>query len=412
LKAALIGGVLCAAPVPVLAAPPLAWAQCVELATRHNPELRAARENLRAAEHQAQGAYSGYLPQLSGSAGVTDSGVAGADTTQYSAALSASQNLFAGFRDESTVAQAAANRTATVESLNLVRARVSFDLKSAYAQLRFAQDNLLLAQDIARRREENQRLVQLRFEGGRENKGSYFLSRAALGEARLEQLQAEHAVEVARVQLARVLGVDAQDWEPADRVPLQRPESDVNIERLLPNTPEVRQALAQENAAQAGIGIARAGLLPSLNLSGSVGRQGEEWVPGDNTRSMGLTLSVPIYSGGRDYHATQSATAGFAAAQASRENVERQARTRLKQAYRNYQQAVEKLRVDEDFVEAAALRAEIARSKYNNGLLSFEDWDLIENDLINRQKALLVSVRERVTAEAGWEQAKGEGVIP
>jgi hypothetical protein len=58
------------------------------------------------------------------------------------------------------------------------------------------------------------------------------------------------------------------------------------------------------------------------------------------------------------------------------------------------------------------LRAEIARSKYNNGLLSFEDWDLIENDLINRQKALLVSVRERVTAEAGWEQARGEGAIP
>jgi outer membrane protein TolC len=126
---------------------------------------------------------------------------------------------------------------------------------------------------------------------------------------------------------------------------------------------------------------------------------------------VGLILSVPIYSGGRDYYSTKSATASFAAAQASRENVERLARARLKQAYHNYQQAVERLRVDEEFLEATTLRAEIARSKYNNGLLSFEDWDIIENDLINRQKALLLSLRDRVTAEAGWEQAKGGGVI-
>jgi outer membrane protein TolC len=384
----------------------------VELAARHNPELRTARENLRAAEHQAQGAYSGYLPQLGASAGVADSSVAGTDTTQYSTSLSATQNLFAGFRDESGVAQAAANRETAAENLNLVRARVSFDLKAAYAQLRYAQDGVRLAQNIVGRREENLRLVQLRFEGGRENKGSYSLSNAQLAQARLELLQAEHAVEVARVQLARVLGVDTQNWDPINSVPVQSPEMVVDIERLMTNTPEVRQAQAQENAAQAGIGIARSGLLPSLDLSGSVGRQGEEWVPGDDARILGLTLSVPIYSGGRDYYATKSATAVFAAAQASRENVERQARARLNQAYRNYQQAVERLKVDEEFVKAAALRAEIARSKYNNGLLSFEDWDIIENDLINRQKALLLSLRERVTAEASWEQAKGEGVIP
>ena len=34
--------------------------------------------------------------------------------------------------------------------------------------------------------------------------------------------------------------------------------------------------------------------------------------------------------------------------------------------------------MDREFVEAAAVRAEIARSKYHNGLLSFEDWDIIE----------------------------------
>ena len=61
---------------------------------------------------------------------------------------------------------------------------------------------------------------------------------------------------------------------------------------------------------------------------------------------------------------------------------------------------------------AAETRAGIARSKYNNGLMSFEDWDRIETDLIQRQKAALLGRRERVLAEAAWEQTQGRGAIP
>ena len=34
------------------------------------------------------------------------------------------------------------------------------------------------------------------------------------------------------------------------------------------------------------------------------------------------------------------------------------------------------------------------------------------NDLIARQKTYLASARDRVTAEAAWEQARGTGVLP
>ena len=75
-------------------------------------------------------------------------------------------------------------------------------------------------------------------------------------------------------------------------------------------------------------------------------------------------------------------------------------------------QAIERLKVDESFRAAAIARAEIARRKYNNGLLSFEDWDIIENDLIFRQKNYLSSLQTRVTSEAAWERDRGTGAIP
>jgi hypothetical protein len=71
----------------------------------------------------------------------------------------------------------------------------------------------------------------------------------------------------------------------------------------------------------------------------------------------------------------------------------------------------EKLEVDALFVEAGTSRARIAKEKYNNGLLTFDEWDIIENDLITRQKTLVQTERDRVIAEALWEQVQGRGVI-
>ena len=85
---------------------------------------------------------------------------------------------------------------------------------------------------------------------------------------------------------------------------------------------------------------------------------------------------------------------------------------KLKQAHAAFIEAHQKMEVDRAFSEATLAREKIARAKYNNGLLTFDNWDIIENDLINRQKASLQSQRDRVIAEAAWEQAQGKGVIP
>lgn len=390
----------------------LTWEACVTLTAQQNAALRAAYDNVRAAEHQARSAFGGYLPSVSASAGHTKYNPS-TGSSAYTASITATQNLFAGFKDQASVAQAEANTAAAEAALGIAKAQASFDLKSAFAALRFAEDNLKLADDIIRRREENLRLVELRFEGGRENKGSYFLSRAALAQARYERLQALHAIAVAQETLARVLGRDAAAGIAiAGNVPEAAPPEKIDLEALLTQAPEYRQALAQEKAAGEAVRIARAGLLPTLNLTGTAGRQGDDWFPGDRRNSAGVSLSVPIFSGGSDYYATQGAAASLSAAQANRENLARTLRTKLQQGYTGFVQAEAKRTVDREFLAAAATRAEIARSKYNNGLLSFEDWDIIENDLISRQKAALASSRDRVTAEAAWEQAQGKGVIP
>lgn len=404
--------------LPVLAAPAvLTWETCIQEAMANNPELRTARANLQAAGFSAAGAYSGYLPELSAGAAYTDTSGSAASTvtseSTYNASVSLSQNLFAGFQDRAKIEQGSANREAAEASLTAAKAKLSQDLKAAFVGLGYAQDNVTLTENIARRREENLRLVELRFESGNENKGSYLLTKAALAQARYENLQAKQDLTSAQAQLDRVLGRGAADeLEVRGEIPLSEPGTPPDFRQLARQAPDYQQVAAQQRSAAAGVTLARSGLYPSLNLSGSVGRVGDGWVPDDTRRSVGLNLNIPLYSGGKDYYATKSAVSSLEAATSNTDSAEYLQLVSLKQTYASYVESVEKLKVDQAFLDAAMTRADIARTKYNNGLMTFENWDIIENDLTQRQKSFLLSRRDRVLAEAAWEKTQGIGVIP
>ena len=428
MKAALITAILSGVlqtcmPIAALAAEkPTArtWDQCVIEASSHNAELAAALKSFESSQSLVQSAKSGYLPQVSAnfdySYGSANTGVPNSAASYYSTGLSASENLFTGFQDQARVRQASANQVISGAALNTTRAKVSFDLKSAFQGLVYAQNYVKLTGAIIRRREDNLRLVELRFESGRENKGSELLSKAYLAEAKLDALQARDSVQLARVQLAKVLGRDDPDdlevsSEASLGVPVSEPAQDPDLKQLALKTPDHTQAVAQQDSAEASLTLARGGFFPSFTLSWQASKQGYNFFPDTDRWSFVAGLSIPLFNGGRDYYNTKSASAQVFAAEFSRASVDRQLLSKLRQAYSTYLEAVERLKVDQVFFEAATTRAQIGRAKYNNGLLTFEDWDLIENDLITREKNFLQSQRDRVVSEAAWEQALGRGVI-
>ena len=390
----------------------LTFEESVQLTAQHNADLRNARANLSAAEYRLRAAYSGYLPQVSGNAGYVDSRVNTTSDATYSAGITATQNLFSGYQDRAKVAQGTANFDSAQATFDATKARLNSDLKSAYAGLIFSQNFVTLTENIQKRLEDNLRLVQLRYESGRENKGSYLITRATLAQGRLDHLQAQQSLVTAQRQLSKVIGHDSAELRATSAVPITEPPSAPDYEELKRGIPDVRDAAAKERSAEADLLLARSGFYPSVNVSGSVGREGDNGYPNGDRRSISANVSIPLYSGGRDISGVRASAAGVDAAKASRESVEQQAAVRLVQTYAVYFQSIEKLNVDREFLEAAQTRADISRARYQNGLMTFEEWDRVESDLIQRQKTFLASQRDRVTAEAAWELAQGKGVLP
>jgi outer membrane protein len=394
----------------------LTWDNCVSETAISNLELKAARENVNVFKYRKKSLWSEYLPSASAGfdAGRGNSNTSTtSDESSYSGSLAVSQNIFSGFKSLGKTREASANLELQEASYRSVRAKVSNDLQTAYSQLLYAQDNVRLTQEIIKRRQDNLSLVELRFEGGMENKGSYLLAKASLEDAQYEHSQALHLLETSKQFLATVLGKRslAADTEVSGSMPLNEPEKNVDIEAIASMTPEYQVAKSRVSAYKAGLTIARSAFYPSIDLTGSTSRQGNTWPINNNSWSAMLSLSIPLFNGGRDYYSTYSSASLVSAYSFTQENTDLQLILNLRRTYNSFQDSLVRVNVYKSYVEAATLRAKIARGKYNNGLLSFENWDIIENDLISKQKTSIQTIRDRSIAEANWLMAQGKGVI-
>ncbi|MBC7531959.1 MAG: TolC family protein [Oligoflexus sp.] len=394
----------------------LTWEQCVNEASQNNAAVKSAYQSWQASSSQISATKSAFLPQVSASFSANYGKNIALPNSQtedsYNASVQVSQNIFNGWADQARVDQSDATASIAEKSLQITKAQTSYDLKTGYARLVYAQRAIRLQESIRGRRKSNLNLVDLRFDNGSENKGSVLLSQAYLDQADLSIIQAQNSIKVANAQLARALGRDENEiLTVSEAIPTTPIPRNPNFQMIALSTPQRVQAVLREKSAESGITLAKAGYFPTLGVSGSYGRQDNVFFPRDDSWSVGVVLSIPIFNGGRDYYSTQSAISNRSAAGTSREDLDRQLVLNLNTYLSSLIEAQKSLQVAQSFLKASQMRAEIGRGRYNNGLLSFDDWDLIETDLINRQQAHIQSQRDYVIAEAAWENGLGTGSI-
>lgn len=398
----------------------LTWEESYRLAAQQNPELNAARADLEAAKKALKRARYPFLPSIYGLIKYDKTGGNGRLSVgnfageNYTTNLAASWNVFNGFSDWGNYKLLDATARERSADMRVSAAKAAYDLKSAFAGALYARDAIALTESIMGRRQDNMRMVELRFQSGRENKGSVLLAQAYFEQAKYDNLQARNASVTAMAKLNRILGLNGEPIVPKGELPMDEPGDKPDLEELAQATPQRAQVRAQVEEAEASITVAQAGFYPTLALTGSAGRSGPYWFPEPQYErwAVGAALTIPIFDGGRDYYGSQRAAVAKQAAEARQANINRDVLAKLQDAWAGWIESFSKFTVDRTFRDATQVRAEIARNKYNNGLMTFEDWDVIESDLIARQKTFLATRRDRAVAEALWEQVQGQGVTP
>lgn len=406
----------------------LTWSECVDLLSKNNPDLAAARSNLESTHELVGSAYSGFLPAINASVNSnydfpSSTTVSSGTSTvvlpseknhvTYSSSLLMSYNLFSGFKDHGRVAQAKANEVIAQANLDSIRAKVSFSLRQAFASLLYAKDYLKLTTSIVERRAQNERLVRSQYESGQENQGSYLLSQSLGEQAAYDHHVAEDNYQLAMQQLAHVLGDDEMTVDISSEIPMSDPPPNIKVEDLLPLTPTHRTQAGQILLTAANTEVSRGGFFPSLDFSGGVTNSSNVLYTNSNQQwSIGLTLSIPLFTGLQTLHTVRSNLDLEKSASSNLLSGDLQTLNDLRQDYFAFQEAIHKLKADSASLNATTVQEKIAKQQYNNGLLNFENWDIIEGNLISYQKAQLISKRDRIIAESTWRQVQGLGDLP
>ncbi len=391
----------------------LTWDDCVARAQNQHPQLQAELARLQQAQARAQDSYNYYFPTLSLDASYTQSGTgtsANGGSNSLSAALQ--KKLFSTDSDQAQVDQAGADLDDEQNAAQTLKTNLSLELHKAFIEMLYQQDAIDLTQKIALRRNANLELVALRYEAGREHKGSLLRNQAAQQQANIDVLQTYRALAVARRHLSVALGgAPLTEYFVTGSLEIKLPPATPSYEMLAVHLPDFHAALNQIKTAQADLILAQHAYQPGISAKSSVSRSGSDLSLANPNWSAAISFSLPVYFDPRNELGQTEAQAAVDEARFELTHLLHTLVYKLEDQFVAFQNAAETVAVQQAFLAAAETRSEIASSQYTTGLLSFENWDVIENDLIQQQKTMLTRQRDAALAAAAWEQIQGLGVL-
>ena len=390
----------------------LTWQDCIRETVENHPDLISAKERLNKAIADKVITKSSNLPQINGDLSGRTSKKEGEDETDgYSYGISGRQLLFDGFKTANDIAAASEGIKSAQFSYQVTSSNIRLNLRNAFVELLRAQELLHITKDIAGRREQNLDLVKLRYEAGREHKGAVLTAQANLAQAEFEAAQAGRSISLAQRKLIKELG-----WER--KVPIEvkgnfevaYPEETPDFESMADDVPSFHQLVSQKDAAGFGLKSVKAGFFPQVYANASAGRNASDWPPDEDEWSVGLSLSLPIFEGGSRIAEVSRARAELVRAEAEKRSGWDSVILALEEAFKDLEDSVDNVEVKVKFLDAAQERAKIAYAQYSQGYISFDDWTIIEDDLVSSRKSYLNTRAQALIAESYWIQAKG-GVL-
>lgn len=257
----------------------------IRLSERVQPLVVRAAGDLETAAAQRRSAWGAYLPSLTASSSassffsegtsrvdpITGQLLSGNSSNRsLSTSLSASVDLFTGFRRGAESRAARANQGAAEASFVDARFQQALTTTNQFLDALAAQQLLRVRESSVRRAEEQLKTSVAKLRAGSATRSDSLRSLVTLGNARLELIRAGTDLAAAEAGLARLIGetgrVQAADDSAFYRV-LTSPDTAAIRAEAEARSPRIQSASAVAEAARAGLTASRSAYWPSLSLS-------------------------------------------------------------------------------------------------------------------------------------------------
>jgi outer membrane protein len=308
--------------------------------------------------------------------------------------LEARQALYAGGGLVAQRSQARAGVDAAAADLRQAEQDVILAVVEAYLDVQRAHREVAIRETNLTSLDEQVRAAGDRFSAGEVTRTDVAQTEARKAAARSDLATSRSQLENARAIYERIVGrppVQLASPPPAPALPATLDEA-ISFSREL--NPRLVAARAQESAAEQGINIAKAGLLPRLAIVGSGGMQEtyQDKTFRDTNLGIFAQLSIPFYEGGVLSSRTRSARLESDRARYNRMAIEREVTAEVTSAWHAVIAAREAIAASGVRVSAADLALEGARQELLVGTR-------ITLDVLDQEREFLEAQLAQVDAE-------------
>lgn len=382
--------------------------EVVDRALCANPRTREAWANARVQAAQVGVAQADFLPDLDGRIGASRSTGSADPSTQNSTSLTLSWLLYDFGARAANLENARQLLSAAAHTLDATVQTVFLDALRAYYATQAARAAVAAAEEAERASRESLVAAEMRYKVGTGTPADRLQAQTALSQATLTRIRAEGILRSAYGTLANVMGEDANRpllLEDIPKIPADaRGEGDVEtlIATARQRRPELKATEARVGAARASADATRAAGKPSLALGAGSSWQGTDTGGNDfstRSNSIGLTLSIPLFSGFETTYNVRTAEARVDAASSLRDNVNLQVALDVWTAYQDLTTSRQTLTASADLLASAEQSERVALGRYKAGVGNILD-------LLNAQSALAAARLQRIQAALDWYVAR------
>ncbi|MEO1315245.1 MAG: TolC family outer membrane protein [Pseudomonadota bacterium] len=376
-------------------------------AYRNSPDLASARASIKVEAENAVQARAQGRPFISGTASLD---VEFDDFNEVvlpnTLALTLSQQIYTGGQIRNSILAAETRITAESERLRAVEQSVL--LEAITAHLDVLRDGAFVELGIKNLRvlSEQLRAARERFEVGEVTRTDVEQARAATAASRSSLAASRGALVSSREGYLRAVGRPAGDLQqppPLPEVPASVSEA-VGI--ALVQDPALRAARIERQAAGFDVKTAIGALLPQLELTAQASRsdtlRDEDFlgdsIPASTSGAVGLSLTIPFFTGGLNYSNVRETQALVEAAVADITSAERTAVENVGSAYAALDVARASIEAGGLEVEAARLAFEGVQEEAKVGARTTLDVLDAEADVLEAESDLVESRRDEAVA--------------
>jgi outer membrane protein len=401
--------------------PKLSLHDCIDIALKNQPAIRAAQENVNAGLGRETQAVSPFLPQVNASTGYSESYALGGAfgnsvTKSYTTTVSVNQILYDFGKTGNALDAARWDTRSSQRNMDRTVQDVVLNVKQAYYALLAAKKLVLVAQKTIEQTESHLKQAMAFYRAG--SKPRYDVTRAEVevNSAKLGMINAKNGVRIRTITLNNAIGIEpGKETEIDDTLPpaFAVPTLEMAQEETLRNRPEMLKAEADIEAAKYRVQAEASNYYPTVSANGaynwSTGTAEMGPFKGDllNSWNAGVMLTVPLFQGGLTRGKISEARANMLAMEAQRDATRQSILLEVNQSYADMESAKIRIEVMESSLQKARENLEIAQGRYEAGFGPYIEVTDAQLSAVNAETDYIQAKYDYYLAEARLLKAMG-----